>query len=231
MSGLSGDLAGPDTATPRFTALDEGTFSLVLTVDDGNIESEPDTVIVRATEINLPPIAEAGPGQEIEVGFSAQLDGSNSSDPEDAPLTYSWIQVAGPEVELSDSAVAGPIFLVDEVGTYGFNFVVNDGESDRVTITERVFNEPPIARIAGRQSVEIGTVVQLDGSDSSDPDDDELTFAWVAPPGITLDDPTSARPQFTATEADVYTFTLIVADGVFRSDPVVVVITVTEPGP
>ena len=137
-------------------------------------------------------------------------------------------------MELSDSAVAGPIFLVDEAGTYAFNFVVNDGESDRepdrVTITERVFNESPIAHIAGRQSVEIGTVVQLDGSDSSDPDDDELTFAWVAPPGITLDDPTSARPQFTATEADVYTFTLTVADGVFRSDPVVV-ITVTEPGP
>ena len=81
---------------PRFTALDEGTFSPVLAVDDGNIESEPDTVIVRATEINLPPIAGAGPGQEIEVGFLVQLDGSNSSDPEDAPLTYSWIQVADP---------------------------------------------------------------------------------------------------------------------------------------
>lgn len=138
-------------------------------------------------------------------------------------------------MELSDSAVAGPIFLVDEVEIYAFNPVVNDGESDRepdrVTITERVFNEPPNSRIAGRQSVEIGTVVQLDGSDSSDPDGDELTFTWVAPPGITLDDSNSARPQFTATEADVYTFTLTVADGVFRSDPVVVVITVTEPGP
>lgn len=233
MSGPSGDLVGDDTATPRFKALEEGTFSLILAVDDGKIESEPDTVIARATEINLPLAAEAGPDQEIEVGFSAQLDGSG--DPEDDPLTYSWIQVAGPEVDLSDAAVVGPIFLVDEVGTYVFDLIVNDGESDsepdRVTITGRVFNESPIARVAGSQSVEIGTVVELDGSASSDPDDDELTFAWVAPPGIALGDSTSARPQFTATEADVYTFTLTVDDGVFRSDPVVVVITVTEPGP
>ncbi len=234
-SGPSGDLTGADTATPRFTAMEEGSFALTLTVDDGQIESEPDTVIVRATEINLPPVAEAGSDQEIEVGFSAQLNGGDSSDPEEDPLSYSWSQAAGPEVSLSDPAGVRPIFLVDEVGTYVFDLVVNDGESDsepdRVTITGRIFNEAPIARVLGSQSVEVGTVVQLDGSASSDPDGDELTFEWIAPAGVALDDSTIAQPQFTATEEDVYTFTLTVGDGVFRSDPVVVVITVTAPGP
>ena len=190
---------------------------------------------MSATEINLPPVAEAGSDQEIEVGFSAQLNGSDSSDPEGDPLTYSWSQVAGPEVSLSDPAGVRPIFLVEEVGTYVFDLIVNDGESDseadRVTITGSIFNEAPIARVAGSQSVEVGAVVQLDGSASSDPDGDELTFEWIAPAGVALDDSTIAQPQFTATEEDVYTFTLTVDDGVFRSDPVVVVITVTEPGP
>lgn len=125
--------------------------------------------------------------------------------------------------------------LVSAMETAGNRInIVNDGESDsepdRVTITGRIFNEAPIARVGGSQSVEVGTVVQLDGSASSDPDGDELTFEWIAPTGVALDDSTIAQPQFTATEEDVYTFTLTVDDGVFRSAPVVV-ITVTEPGP
>ena len=235
VAGPTSQLTETGSVTPRFRPLQAGTFTLILVVDDGQAVSEPDTVIVRATEINLTPVAEAGSDQEIEVGFSAQLNGSDSNDPEDEELTYSWRQESGPLVALSDPTVARPIFLVEEAGTYVFELIVNDGEADsepdRVTITGRVFNEAPIARVAGSQTVEIGAVVQLDGSASSDPDNDELTFEWTAPAGIALDDSTIAQPQFTATKADVYTFTLTVADGVFRSAAVVVVITVTEAGP
>ena len=55
----------------------------------------------------------------------------------------------------------------------------------------------------------------LDGSASSDPDGEALTYAWTAPAGVTLSDPSSASPTFTAPDVSAdtpLTFTLQVCD-------------------
>lgn len=58
-------------------------------------------------------------------------------------------------------------------------------------------NRPPHADAGADQSVECavagGAYVQLDGTGSSDPDFDPITFSWSAP-GIVFDDPSSATP-------------------------------------
>jgi|GEM_PF-5283471 len=62
-------------------------------------------------------------------------------------------------------------------------------------------NEPPVADAGPDQLVDCtsaeGADVTLDGTMSSDPDDDPLAWLWSAPAGIVFDDDTSATPTAT----------------------------------
>ncbi|MGH9975796.1 MAG: PKD domain-containing protein [Nitrososphaeraceae archaeon] len=65
--------------------------------------------------------------------------------------------------------------------------------------------------------------VTLDGTGSSDPDDDQLTYTWsqIAGPSVALNDVTLVSPSFTAPEIDeetTLTFQLAVNDGVQESE-------------
>jgi hypothetical protein len=79
-------------------------------------------------------------------------------------------------------------------------------------------NEPPVANAGPDQSVECsshgGALLVMDGTGSSDPDMDILTYAWTAP-GIVFDDPTSATPTATFPLGNT-TVTLTVSDGEFE---------------
>ena len=83
-----------------------------------------------------------------------------------------------------------------------------------LTRTIRTGNDAPVADAGPDQmGVEAGTI-SLDGSGSSDPDDDPITFAWeqVGGPGVTLSSPTTAQTTFTADEGETYHFRLTVRD-------------------
>ncbi len=79
-------------------------------------------------------------------------------------------------------------------------------------------NRSPVAIAGADRTVTAGTTLNLDGSASSDPDGDTITFEWTqtAGPVVTLSGPTSATPAFTApqvTAQTVLTFRLTVSDG------------------
>ena len=90
-------------------------------------------------------------------------------------------------------------------------------------------NQAPFANAGTNQTVDEAQLVTLDGSQSSDPNSDQLTYKWTAPNGITLSSTTSANPTFTAPYINVetqYTFGLVVNDGIVNSAPVTVKVTV-----
>ena len=51
---------------------------------------------------NTAPTADAGPDQGVSTSSFVTLDGSDSSDPEGNPLTFSWTQTDGTGVMLND---------------------------------------------------------------------------------------------------------------------------------
>lgn len=81
-------------------------------------------------------------------------------------------------------------------------------------------NDPPTADAGADQTVEVGTEVTLDGSGSSDPDGDALTYRWTQTnrPTVTLSDTRGVIPTFTPTEAGTCVFSLVVSDGKANSE-------------
>lgn len=91
-------------------------------------------------------------------------------------------------------------------------------------------NTLPTANAGPDQTVPRNTLVTLDGSGSSDVENDPLTFNWSLtnqPAGSTaiLTNPTSENPTFTPDVNGNYTIELIVNDGTDNSAPDTVVIT------
>ncbi len=191
---------------------------------------------------NQAPTANAGPDQTVSTGASVQLDGSGSSDPNGDSLTYRWSQTAGPSVTLSSATVARPTFTAPSSATsLSFRLVVNDGTVDSAPDTVAITvasaggttNQAPTADAGPDQTVSTGASVQLDGSGSSDPNGDSLTYRWsqTAGPSVTLSSTTVARPTFTApSSATSLSFQLVVNDGTVASAPDTVAITVASAG-
>ena len=92
-------------------------------------------------EGNTPPTAQAGADQSVPAGSGVTLDASGSSDADGDPLAFTWSQIAGPEVQLSDVHAAKPAFtapVVSATTTVTFQVMVSDGQaqtSDTVTVT------------------------------------------------------------------------------------------------
>ena len=74
-------------------------------------------------------------------------------------------------------------------------------------------NQAPVASAGAAQTVATGATVTLDGSGSSDPNENPLTYQWTQTggPAVTLSSPTAVKPTFTApATAATLTFQLVV---------------------
>ncbi len=251
-SGTSVTLSNPASAKPVFTAptVSAGQeISLVfdLTVKDPNNKTDTDSVTVRVKGAGAAPSpqASAGPDQTVNSGAQVTLDGTGSSPATPgAVLTYTWIQISGTSVTLSNPASAKPVFTAPTVSagqeiSLVFQLTVKDPNNATAadTVTVKVLgpsvNHSPTASAGTAQTVYAGTMVTLNGS-ASDPDADEiLTLLWEQTMGIPvlLSNPRDIRPAFIAPdpgpagEAEL-TFMLTVTDsgGLWDSDTVTVII-------
>jgi hypothetical protein len=236
---LSSDTdAKPTFIAPEVDSDTDLTFSLV--VNDGKSDSQPDQVIitVKSTSSNSAPLANAGSDQTVDEASVVNLDASASSDPDNDALTYLWTAPAG--IVLSSATDAKPTFVAPEVDSdtdFTFSLVVNDGKSDSqpdqvvITVKSTSSNSAPVANAGSDQTVDEASVVNLDASSSSDPDNDALTYLWTAPAGIVLSSATDAKPNFTAPEVTSDTdfkFTLVVNDGQFDSPADEIFVTVNQ---
>jgi hypothetical protein len=109
-------------------------------------------------------------------------------------------------------------------------FSDDKGYSQTVNVTQKArINSIPSANAGKDQIVKEGETVQLDGSASTDADDDPLTYKWAASEGITLNSEDDEHPSFLAPKVEkdtVYTINLVVNDGKVNSASDQVLITV-----
>jgi hypothetical protein len=171
---------------------------------------------------NDPPVADPGPDQEVDTLTEVTLDGSGSYDPDgDLELTYQWQQTGGATVILSDPTAQSLTFMApDDPDLLEFSLTVFDSIGQASTNEDNktyviVNNQDPIADAGADQRVFTRALVTLDGSDSYDPDHDDLTYEWIQSSGpvVSLSSTTAVKPTFTAPDrASSLTFGLRVRD-------------------
>lgn len=229
IGGPKAVLTNNETATPTFTPVISGSYVFGLTVNDGDLSSIEETIIITVNEPNMPPVASAGDDRIAYLGDTVTLDGSHSIDPDSGPepLTYMWAQASGPSVGLNISDPSRPTFIAAELGSYVFTLFVFDGEI--ISIVDKVIidvveipNQAPVAMATAPVQQDVKTTITLDGSSTYDPDlgPASLTYNWqqISGPSVGLDNSTSAITQFTPTLPGNYIFKLVASDGTSHSN-------------
>lgn len=228
------------------------TFDLTITANDG--QSDTDTVDISVVNINHQPVADANDDQSIAENSPVTLDGSDSFDIDSDTITYSWVQIGGTEtVSLTGASTAAPSFIAPSyaaggmpgvVDTLVFELTVDDGffpdepaggyaigdNVDTMTVEITNLNNDPTAQAGADQTVNENTMVVLNGSASSDPDGDSLTYEWMQIGGtsVILSGDMTATPTltspFVSAGGENLTFELTVDDGYLGTSTDVMVI-------
>lgn len=208
VSGPTVDLTNANSATPSFITPVVGgggapgvvaTLEFKLAVNDGFGADVEDTVTINVTNVNNLPTANAGIDKTLNENTAVALNGNASSDPDSDALTFSWTQVGGPVVALTDGNTATPSLTTPFVGAGGtdltFALTVDDGyggtSTDTMVIHVQNANDPPLVS-AARPTIAClwppdHKLIKVGITGVSDPNDN----ATITINSVTQDEPTN----------------------------------------
>jgi hypothetical protein len=157
------------------------------------------------TPANLAPTANAATDQSVNEQSTVSLSGSGT-DSDGSIANYSWSQISGESVSLSDQTSNTPTFTAPTLTTatsLSFELTVTDNEGatakDSVDIVINPVNEAPIANAGSDQSVNEQSTVTLSGS-GTDLDGGIASYNWSQVSGylVTLSNTSDTNVSFTA---------------------------------
>jgi len=234
-SGGALTLTGAQNAQVAVTPVSGTQVKLELDLDANSVFELSSTMLwtgIKPPPVNTAPVANAGSGHTVPKGLLVALDGSGSSDAQSDFLTFQWTLTQKPNgsaAQLTGATTVHPTFTPDIAGDYLVNLVVSDGKlsSPGASITLTAVNAAPVAKTDPVFVGYGGIPFVLDGSRSSDANNDPLTFNWTLTlkpqmSNAVLSGANSATPSLTPDAIGIYRLSLTVNDGTVDSQAVAV---------
>ncbi len=187
-----------------------GTYTVSLFVTDDRGATGHAETLCQIEVPNRPPLADAGGPYLGFVGTPVEFDGSNSYDPDDDPMTFTW--------NFGDSSPAQGGIQVShtylQAGSYTATLSVDDGrgglDSAQVDVLIYPPNQAPDASFSVYGDFFRWTTLVFDASTSSDPDGhDIVSYEWDFGDGLHT---TGTIVSHAYAESGNYTVTLTVTD-------------------
>jgi hypothetical protein len=180
-----------DASIQTFTPDVAGLYTIYLTVTDvhGYASAEASASLLAAAANQQPAAVISGLPDGPETGSEITVSGVTSSDPDGDSITWDWTMDSVPDGSSVPTESLGTAstaaFTPDVAGTYTIGLVVTDQHglaSDKVTagIAVTAANQQPTAVIDDiTASPEADSAVNASGTSSSDPEGDDIAYAWT----------------------------------------------------
>jgi len=212
-----GDGTSGTGATPSHTYADNGTYTVSLTVTDSK-GAASSAVTTTATIANAIPAVSLPGNQAATAGIAYSLSAPFSDvGVNDSPWDYSidWgdgsTPTTGSATSQTTAIAASHTYAAGGTDTVRVTVTDKDGGAGtaKTPVTVAAVNHPPTAVAGGPYSGTEGAAVVLNGTGSSDPDGDAITYAWTFGDGTTG---TGATPSHVYADNGGYTVSLTVTD-------------------
>ncbi|MCJ7555421.1 MAG: PKD domain-containing protein [Gammaproteobacteria bacterium] len=144
-----GDGASASGVSVSHAYAGDGSYTATLTVTDtGELSNSANAAVTIATPpVNQAPVADVGGPYAVDTGVAITFDGTGSSDPEGAGLTYAW--------NFGDTRSGtgpSPAHTYVTAGTYDLSLTVSDGQlSSNPSLTTVTVTDP--AQAPGGEAV------------------------------------------------------------------------------
>ena len=212
-------------ANPTVTGLIPGNYTFQLTVTDTFSYNSVSSVNVTVfnPNPNVPPVANAGPDQNLLwPANTVTVNGSASTDPDGAIQTYRWNMIAGNGGTISDTTAISPKVSNLKPGQSVFVLTVTDNQgasnSDTtvVTIVNNNLNVAPTVTAGIDTTIYLPvSSIALNKASANDPDGQIVSYRWTklsGPTSYLFSDSTILNPTVSNLTEGTYQFSLSVKD-------------------
>ena len=120
---------------------------------------------------NVPPVSNAGSTQNVAAGAAVNLDGSGSSDSDGTIASYSWSQLSGVTVLLSDATFVSPTFTAPSTSSahilrFQLTVTDNDGAMHSSEVTVNVTAMLSLPAVSAMTSI-VNDVINVELAEGS----------------------------------------------------------------
>jgi PKD repeat protein len=220
-------------ASSSMTFVEAGIYVVSLVVTDDKGEVSPNVAVQTITVGSKPPVARFRfYPREGKAPLTVTLDASESFDPDGEIIHYEWRASNGQEATGQQTEMT-----FNEPGEYQITLIVEDNNGrkspefwQKVRVTESG-GSPPEAIFDLPASGQVPFTLELDASESFDPDDSQLVkYEWTAHSGNGqfIGSMTGVKIKPTIDTANDYEITLTVTDEEGLTGSMALSLTVTE---